>query len=322
MPERLLRQLIDWLDAFERNVVASISIAAILLLGLTDYRSGPEVAFSVFYLLPLSLIALQAGLRLGICACLVAAATWAVADIAAGQHYSARWIYVWNTSSRLFVFVIVVTLFHHVRRSLTLQEELASRDSLTGVFNWRAFDRLATRSFIAVDRLQHPFTIAYVDLDNFKSLNDTLGHAGGDDVLETVAHALESHTRESDVVARLGGDEFALLLPQTDSSAAAALMNDLLPRVLQALSKFPMRVTFSAGAATFLVPPRSTDDMVDKADRLMYDAKRAEKGTFRHAVVGKGEPNAVPDHAPRRSLPSRRAQQTTLEGARTRTVSH
>jgi diguanylate cyclase (GGDEF)-like protein len=231
-------------------------------------------------------------------AALLAAAVWGTADITAGQRYSAEWLYLWNTFARLLVFLFVAALVSSLRGALAEQRKLASLDSLTGVANGRTFNLAAEEAFIGVKRLEYPFTLAYIDLDNFKSINDTLGHTEGDDVLQATAQALAANTRSTDVVARVGGDEFALLLPATDSEAAVELMRQLVSRTRGALESFAMAVSFSAGAATFLIPPSDTDRMVQVADDLMYEAKRSEKGSFRHVVVGADDVNAVAD-APR-----------------------
>jgi diguanylate cyclase (GGDEF)-like protein len=296
---RMFAQLNNLLDKSNRDVLQVLALVVILLLGVVDYWTGPEIAFSTFYLLPLAAIAWKVGARAGIGSSLLAAATWGTADMVAYGDYGSVWIPLWNTTTRLLVFVVVVTLLSSLRSALALQEILAASDSLTGVANARTFDRVAAN--LTRDKMKHPFTIAYLDLDNFKSINDTFGHSGGDDVLQAVARALDDNTRSTDLVARVGGDEFALLLSATDSEAAAELVTQLVSRTQKALSNLPMDVTFSAGAATFLVPPHDIDEMVGMADELMYEAKRDQKGSFRHLVVRSGEDIAVADVSPRRA---------------------
>ena len=240
-------------------------------------------------------------MRSAVQAAVLAAITWAAADVASGRSHSSAWINVWNTSARLVVFLVVVKLLISLRDSREVQEKLARCDWLTGVANSRTFEESAIDVMATAERTRQPFTVAYIDLDDFKAINDTLGHSGGDDVLRAVGRALTDSTRATDLVARVGGDEFALLLPATDSEGAARLMNDLVPRALEELRNVPLPVTFSAGAATFLVPPRDIDLMVRTADELMYGAKRTRKGSFRHVVVGLGDERAVPDTAPRRT---------------------
>lgn len=297
----MFAQLINLLDKSNKDMVNGLGLLAVLLLGVIDSLTGPMIAFSPFYLLPLAVIAWKVGQRAAIGASLLAAATWGTADIIVYSH-GPVWIPVWNSTARLLVFVVVVTLLSSLRSALAVQQILAASDSLTGVANARTFDRAAGNLMSDRSGMKYPFTIAYLDLDNFKSLNDTLGHSGGDDVLQAVARSLDENTRATDLVARVGGDEFALLLPATDSEAAAELMTQLVSRTQEVLSNLSMRVTFSTGAATFLIPAHSIDEMVKVADDLMYEAKRSKKGSFRHVVVGLDESTAVADVSPRRAL--------------------
>jgi diguanylate cyclase (GGDEF)-like protein len=300
----MFAEFVDRLDRSDANVVQLLSLVIILLLGVVDYLTGPMIAFSPFYLLPLSVIAWKAGIRPGVGGSLLAAATWGTADLAGLSYQGSAWIPVWNTATRLLVFVVVVTLLSHLRQALLLQEHLAASDSLTGVANNRTFNRVAASLITKVDKMRHPLTVAYLDLDNFKAINDTLGHSGGDEVLQAVARSLDENTRSTDLVARVGGDEFALLLPSTDSHAAADVLSQLVARTQETLTDLPMPVTFSAGAATFLVPVREIDEMVRVADKLMYEAKRYAKGSFRHVIIGSSEDGAVADMSPRRAVES------------------
>ncbi len=297
----MLPQLSNLLDKQSKDLVHCLGLLSALLLGVIDYLTGPMIAFSPFYLLPLAVIAWKVGQRAAIGASLLAAATWGTADIIAYSD-GPVWILIWNSTARLLVFGVVVTLLSSLRRALAVQQILAASDSLTGVANARTFARAAGNLISDRSGIKYPFTIAYLDLDNFKSINDALGHSGGDEVLQEVARSLNENTRAADLVARVGGDEFALLLPATDSEAAVELMTQLVPRTEEALSNLSMRVTFSAGAATFLTPADGIDEMVQVADQLMYEAKRSKKGSYRHVVVGLDEPTAVADVSPRRAL--------------------
>jgi diguanylate cyclase (GGDEF)-like protein len=128
--------------------------------------------------------------------------------------------------------------------------------------------------------------VAYVDCDDFKRVNDLLGHAEGDQLLAMVAATLRGETRAADVVARLGGDEFGLLLVDTDGPTAEALLQRLRLALLQVMREHGWKVTFSIGAVTFLVAPFSAEDMISRADQLMYATKRRGKNGLSHEVVG------------------------------------
>ena len=120
-------------------------------------------------------------------------------------------------------------------------------------------------------------TLAYIDLDNFKAVNDTLGHHGGDDVLRRTAAVIRQCIRASDVAARLGGDEFVVLLPETGQEVSGGVLERLRSQLAKAFDEAACPVTASVGAVSFAEPPREVDELVRQADAAMYAAKAAGK---------------------------------------------
>ena len=132
--------------------------------------------------------------------------------------------------------------------------------------------------------IKHPFTLAYIDLDNFKTVNDQLGHATGDQVLRTVVSSVKKNIRRTDIVARLGGDEFALLLPETNQESARVVLSKIQDGLLEEMRKNNWPVTFSIGVLTCRVAPPSTDALVSMADELMYSVKHDGKNGVKYAT--------------------------------------
>jgi predicted signal transduction protein with EAL and GGDEF domain len=190
------------------------------VIGIIDYLTGYELAISVFYVLPISLVTWLTGRRFGLLASLASAVVWLSADIATGHPYSHPLIPLWNSLIRFAFFVIITMLLCALKRAMQRESELARTDHLTGAVNLRFFYELAQMEIDRLHRYGHPFTLAYIDLDGFKAVNDQFGHATGDRVLHTVVNFIKKHMRKTDVCARLGGDEFALLLPETDQEVA------------------------------------------------------------------------------------------------------
>jgi diguanylate cyclase (GGDEF)-like protein len=152
-------------------------------------------------------------------------------------------------------------------------ERLATTDELTGLPNRRAFMPQLEHQHAFATRYRSPLSLVLLDLDNFKSINDTYGHSAGDRALRLVAEQLKGCLRAPDVVARLGGDEFALLLPNTAREAAAEL-GERLAHSLGHLS-LPQPVMASIGIASLdLDDPR---DLLEAADRFLYEAKRRRR---------------------------------------------
>jgi diguanylate cyclase (GGDEF)-like protein len=116
-----------------------------------------------------------------------------------------------------------------------------------------------------------------MDLDNFKSVNDRLGHAAGDELLKDMGALLGASSRSSDTAARLAGDEFALLMPETAEDVARIAVERLRDQVTWLMRNRGWEVTSSIGLVTYLVPPESPEAALKAADSLMYSAKKEGK---------------------------------------------
>lgn len=263
------------------------ALLAVGVLAIVDYASGSEFAFSLFYLAPILYAAWFAGRLPGVFVAGISALTWGVIDVATGAQYSVPVFAVWNAGVRFDFFLVAVWLLSDLHRAQVNLAALAHTDALTGVANTRAFYQDVEREIERSRRYAHPFVVAYVDLDHFKSVNDNLGHAAGDDLLRRIAHAISQAVRESDVVARLGGDEFAILMPETVESAAAAALervrSGLADAVLPCGERGPC-VDATIGAVVFAAAPESADVAVRLADELMYEGKRSGRATVKIAV--------------------------------------
>jgi len=278
--------LLSFIDSYLSNSSAYktffIACISILLLGVTDYLIGPELSFSVFYIIPIMLAAWYGGKRAGYLAAIIAAGIWFCADLAAGNQYSTLLIPVWNSLVRLVFFLVILWLLLFVREKLALEESLADTDPLTGLSNRRFFQEQLEREYARNYRYPEPFTIAYIDLDNFKYINDTMGHDVGDMLLQNVAQTLLTEVRSADFISRLGGDEFAILFPVLDKSSALLVLVKLQSKLLNTMQEYNWPVTFSIGAVTFSVAMDSSREMIKLVDDLMYEVKRSGKNNIRH----------------------------------------
>lgn len=271
----------EWLDQIPSWVFAVFATALILGVGAADYVTGYEVDLSIFYLGPVVLATWFASEWVGLILSLFAALMWTVSD--PGTAYANALIPFWNSIVRISFFLVTVFLVALAKRAISAERAASRTDALTGVANGRAFDDRAQLALAEMRRSGLPITFAYIDLDHFKNVNDTLGHREGDRLLMVLADAMASRLRTTDLVARLGGDEFGVLLPDTGVEEAERVLADLRLAIDDALSPhWPVGIT--AGAVTFTQPPSSVDQMVNLADEVMYEGKRAGRGRVDHQI--------------------------------------
>jgi diguanylate cyclase (GGDEF)-like protein/PAS domain S-box-containing protein len=172
------------------------------------------------------------------------------------------------------------------RREITRSlQYLVDRDFLTGLFNRRRFDCDLAREARRAARYGSSGAVVLVDLDRFKEVNDAFGHKAGDDLLKAVAGTLARRTRQTDVLARVGGDEFAVLLTQTGAEEARIVAEGIVESMRRHVPRDgdrSIRVTASVGVA--LLDGLTPEEIMDHADRAMYEAKAA--GRDRFAMAG------------------------------------
>ena len=277
------------MDSFlqRRSKLELIAIAAVLV-AIPSYltqATGGTISFSIFYLAPVALLSWYMGLVEGIVAALVSAAAWLRADTVAARNTDLMGRY-WNAVVLFGFFLVTVLILSHLKAAYQQEQELSRVDFLTGVPNARAFRQVAEMEKNRVRRYKHPLTLAYLDIDNFKLVNDRFGHQTGDVLLVWVARSIKRNLRATDFVARVGGDEFAILLPETGAEAGQFVLYKLQKVLVDLAKQNAWPVTFSIGAATFLAQPESLDEMIQSADELMYEAKRNGKNRIAQSVVG------------------------------------
>lgn len=272
-----------FLDFLERKGKAfnfCVGLTSTVLIGIVDYLTVEKLTLTLFYLIPISFVAWYVGRKAGIALALICALTWVISN-----NYTALTFFsLWKVGTSLGFFTAMAVLLSRLRQIFDNEQNLSQTDHLTGVVNRRAFQSILEKEVQRQGRSNQPLTLAYVDLDNFKSLNDSYGHSTGDYILKLVATTFTENLRKTDTVARLGGDEFALLLPDMNQQSAQSVIPQIKNVLHDKMKQFKFEVTLSIGVLTCLHRPRAADEVITLADDLMYEVKKRGRNGIRYAV--------------------------------------
>ena len=261
------------------------SLFLVGVIGAADYLTGSEIAFSIFYLIPISLVTWHVGRRAGLPISFISALIWLISDRAAAPHSTNMIIGYWNGLVRFGFFIIQTLLLSSLKKTLEHEKKLSRTDSLTETGNSRNFIEILSNEMERSRRSRRSFTVVYMDIDDFKTVNDRSGHLRGDLVLQTLAGVLRRNLRRIDTVARLGGDEFGLLLPETGQKAAIKIIERIRETLSAEMEKTQWPVTVSIGAATFVRPGHTVDEAIKIADNLMYLVKNRGKNGVKYSEI-------------------------------------
>jgi diguanylate cyclase (GGDEF)-like protein/PAS domain S-box-containing protein len=172
-----------------------------------------------------------------------------------------------------------------LQAALENEKRVSRVDFLTRIPNRRTFYEVIEMEAKRARRYQRALTLAYIDVDNFKEVNDMFGHSVGDDLLKLIGKEIQENIRTTDTVARLGGDEFAILLPETDSEGATKVMAKVQGHLQEAVREQNWAVSFSVGVVTFTKALDSVEEMIKHVDELMYEVKRGGKSAIVSQVL-------------------------------------
>ncbi|ALC15880.1 putative diguanylate cyclase [Desulfuromonas soudanensis] len=277
--ELLLLQYFEYLDSKGKIFNTVVGLLCSAGVGVFDLLSPDVVSHSFLYILPITFVAWFAGLRLGLALSLVCSALWSVNNVGGSLYISA-----WNVGSTLLFFFSSAAMIHKFRDMLTNEKILARTDPLTGAKNLRAFSELVEYDMLRAQRDRSPFSLAYLDLDNFKQVNDICGHSAGDELLTAIVTNIVANLRKTDVVGRLGGDEFAIFLPETDQPSAQVVLQKVNQELTKLMVHAECPTSFSMGVLTCEGGIHPLDKLIHYADTLMYEVKHSGKNNIRYAI--------------------------------------
>lgn len=264
-------------------------VAGIVLVGIGwfDYHTGSDIGLSLLYLIPVAITGWYVGVSGAVIVGAAASIVWLLADVLWPGSDMEVAITTWNTFTRFVIYVSQGVLLALLRRDREKLHKLAAAESAlartdvgTSLPNARAFLEIVEAEMIRARETGDPVCVVYVDLDNFKVINDRYGHAAGDEVLQRVATALQRSIRGHDVAARLGGDEFAVLLRGIEPEPARNVGERIAMRVREIGANYSgTGLGATVGVAHFRAVPDSADALLRAADVAMYTGKASSKGS-------------------------------------------
>lgn len=262
-------------EALDQTALLFTGLALVVTIGCLDTLVERIFHYSfmstIFYLVPISLVSWTCGKRYAHSVVISAAATDAFTTLFLAEHRHPVGLLTTDTVLQFTLFWSFATLLLVLRHAFDMERKASRTDMLTGIYNSRGFQEAAEFELARMRRYGSPISVVYLDVDNFKLINDAQGHAAGDEVLSTIGNVLQHTTREVDTVGRLGGDEFAVIMPEATLEQGAVLVERLKQNLRRMLND---TVTFSAGLVCFATAPASVDTLLEPADAMMYAAKR------------------------------------------------
>ena len=292
--------------ALERFAWLAGSLVVIGLISWIDAETGDDIGLSVFYFAPIVIAGWFSGSASALLTSVTSATAWVLCERLHWHEHTLLGTAL-NGTFRLVGFSVaglavsrlrldrahLATLNAQLAELLDRESRQARTDVLTGLANLRSFQETLLTEIARDQREQRPLCLLYLDLDNFKKVNDKYGHDKGDEVLREVGSLMRRLLRAADVPARLGGDEFAALLWNTEISEGKFIAE----RLVEAISRLGAaydgaELGASVGVVVFNNPAAIPEDMLKEVDALMYQAKR--EGKSRVITAERGKRNTAP----------------------------
>ncbi len=277
------------------SVLAVVAAALVLVavLGTIDYLAEQDLSFLVFYLVPVFLVTLRAGLWAGLTMSVAGTAVWFLANADLFRQEPGELIPFWNLAETLGVFAFFTCILSALVDALDEERRMSRFDARTGLVNRRHFLELLEDEIARSRRFRRPFSLVYAALVDPEAAPDDRGRAAGDAPVAALAGLLLREAGAVNIATRLGPAEFALLLPESGYDDARAAMANLRSRLAEAAAAngWPVAVTTSAVTAT--APRQSAEEMIGMADRLAYANRAAgAAGAAHHVIDGQEVPPA------------------------------
>lgn len=253
-------------------------VVSVALIGYADYRTGADFEFYVFYSLPVIVSSIYLGLVRSMWIVLLSIFAWMATDHYLFRCHDSIAAVLFNGSMRAAILLFIACFISNIKSTLELEANRSRYDPLTMLYNRLGFNEIANKMLMVAKRKSFSTCLAYIDIDDFKKVNDLFGHNAGDELLRRVGNCMKMSFREEDVVARIGGDEFAVFLTGLNETDATKCIERSMKKLMASVKEEALDVGFSVGVVTFKTNNYLLGDMLSVADDLMYQVKQSGKG--------------------------------------------
>jgi len=272
---------IDNLFGIKPKIAVQLGFTSLLLILVLDIVSPDDYRLVLLYLFPAAIIALNAKSMKVVIAALIITTIFENYFLFRDEYFPLYFtkIEILNIFIRFLATLLIMWLARSLRRSQLRVNLLANTDSLTGLWN-RRWARIMIKQAIArLEEDQEVFSVALIDVNDFKKINDVRGHLVGDQVLTKIAHTLMTFSAENIMFFRLGGDEFLIVASKVDQQQMHQICGDIVKTVDQTMSDSGYPVSLSIGMATYSDTARSVSEILHEVDLEMYRHKTEGKKT-------------------------------------------
>jgi diguanylate cyclase (GGDEF)-like protein len=258
---------------FSNKLIFFILLIIQLIVSYFDYITGMFIPFISFYALLIFIAAFTLPLRISVFYKLITVVISSTIFHYIFDQNNLIWIEIYTIISNLIIFTFIALLTRAIRLKIKQLSNEASNDSLTSVLNSKYFYIFGDKELSKAIRQKYMISLIFIDIDNFKKVNDIYGHRAGDILLKGIATTMQKFIRKSDLIGRLGGDEFGILFSNVDHG-----IKDLILRLKIDLEKQFPGITYSIGAITGIPDELDTiDSLIHNADTQMYVVKNSSK---------------------------------------------
>ena len=259
------------------------TLLSIIFIGYLHFIIGPSFEFHLFFLVPIMVASWFTGVFFCYFVLCLTIFSWTLGEYLLASNNIESLPFLFNSTIHALILAYITYLLRYIRHLLIRESQLAREDSLTKTPNRRSFYESGEIAFSTGHRQQLPVTIIFIDVDSFKSINDTYGHKIGDKLLFEAAQVMNQHVRKNDVLGRIGGDEFCLILLNVEKEQAHSYATNLKEKLAEKMYQHQWQTTFSMGIVTYRVTPPDFLNTIEQADRLMYEVKINGRNGFSQA---------------------------------------